>query len=69
MKGADSAPDSGRSKAEKKPRQYRLPGYGWSAELSGLSRRREWLGFFLVTVAVLLVVIIGGYILQAVGVW
>lgn len=22
-----------------------VPGYGWDPELSGLSRRKEWLGF------------------------
>lgn len=69
MKGTDSTPDSGRSEVEKKPRKNRLPGYGWSAQLSGLSRRREWQGFFIVTVAVFVVIIVGGYILQAVGVW
>ena len=42
---------------------------GFVPRLSGLSRWREWQGFFFVVLAVFVVIIAGGYILQAVGVW
>lgn len=48
--------------------RYRVPGYGWSARLAGLERRDQWFGFFLTTVIVFLVVIVGGYLLSALGV-
>ncbi len=69
MSPAEAQSGNNRPKADKNKGDYRPPGYGWSARLSGLSQWSEWRGFFLVTVAVFLVVIIGGYILQAFGVW
>lgn len=48
--------------------RHRVPGYGWSARLTGLERRDQWFGFFLGTVIVFLVVIVGGYLLSALGV-
>ncbi len=51
------------------PKNSRVPGYGWSARLSGLDRPSEWRGFFLTTMAIIAAILVVGYALDAIGVW
>ncbi len=53
-----------RRRSDRKPRRSeKVPGYGWRSNLTGLERPSQWLGVFLVTVAVLVVAALITYLL------